>query len=228
MLFRSRWPIDFQAGASEYVCLEVRDNGCGIGKDELEKIFDPFFSTKFTGRGLGLAVVMGTLKANRGCISVETEPDHGSSFRVFLPKKTQIEANYVDVQENHAVFAENCTVLLIDDEESVRKIGKAMLRRLGLNVMASKDGVEALGIFEKNKEDISCVLSDLTMPRMNGWETLEKLRRIAPEIPVILASGYDQAYVMKDAGSQLPQAFLKKPYDLTALKKALNIALDES
>jgi len=106
------------------------------------------------------------------------------------------------------------TILLIEDEDQVRNMARIMLTRLGYTVLEAKDGVEALEIFQQHQNDIRCVLSDLTMPRMNGWDTLAALRKISPDIPVILSSGYDEAYVMADEHPERPNAFLGKPYQL--------------
>jgi CheY-like chemotaxis protein len=116
-------------------------------------------------------------------------------------------------------------VLLIEDEESVRNMANIMLTRLGYTVLEAKDGVEALGIFQKHQDEIRCVLSDLTMPRMNGWETLAALRKLSSDIPVILSSGYDEAHVMAGEHPERPNAFLGKPYQLKGLSDSISRVL---
>lgn len=222
----NRCPIDFQPGTSGYACLEVRDTGCGIEKEAIENLFDPFFSTRLTGRGLGLPLVLGTLRAYGGCITVESALNRGSTFRIFLPLTTEKIPFSEPVPEPEAMVPEErSTVLLIDDEPAIREMGAKMLKRLGKTALEAGDGIEGVEVFQKHRQEICCVLCDLTMPRMDGWETLEALRRIEPAIPVILVSGYDQAQVMKGARSELPQAFLSKPYQLAGLKEALAKAL---
>ena len=108
-------------------------------------------------------------------------------------------------------------MLLIEDENQVRNMARIMLTRLGYTVLEAKDGVEALEIFQQHQNEICCVLSDLTMPRMNGWDTLAALRKISPDIPVILSSGYDEAQVMADEHPECPNAFLGKPYQFKGL-----------
>ncbi|RJP74690.1 MAG: response regulator [Desulfobacteraceae bacterium] len=224
--FTNRRPVDFQPGMSGYACLEVKDTGCGIEKDALENLFDPFYSTRLTGRGLGLPVVLGTLRAYGGCITVESAWGRGSTFRIFLPLTTEkIPVPEAVAEPETMVPEERTTVLLVDDEASIREMGAKMLKRMGKTVLEAGDGFEAVDVFQKHRKDICCVLCDLTMPRMDGWETLEALRRIEPAVPVILVSGYDQALVMKGARSELPQAFLSKPYQLSDLKNALEKAL---
>ena len=117
------------------------------------------------------------------------------------------------------------TVLLVEDEEMVREIAAAMLTRLGFSVVEAKDGVEAVELFRQHQDKIRCVLCDNTMPRMNGWETFTALRKLAPDIPLILASGYDEAQVMAGDHPEWPQAFLNKPYKLKGLSDAISQAL---
>ena len=116
-------------------------------------------------------------------------------------------------------------MLLIEDEEQVRNMAKMMLTRLGYTVLEAKDGVEAVEIFQQHQDEIRCVLSDLTMPRMNGWETLAALRKISPDIPVILSSGYDEAQVMADEHTEQPNAFLGKPYRSKDLAETIRSVL---
>jgi len=116
-------------------------------------------------------------------------------------------------------------VLLVDDEEMVRKVCKAALTSLGFTVLLARDGVEAVEVFTQHNDEVRCVLCDLTMPRLNGWETLAALRRLAPGLPVILASGYDMAHLMAGDHPEQPQAFLSKPFQLEGLRDAIGRAL---
>ena len=120
------------------------------------------------------------------------------------------------------------TVLLVDDRETVRNIGRAMLEHLGFQVIDAGDGAEAVEIFRRRADDIRLVLTDLTMPRLNGWETLKALRDIRPDIPVILASGYDEPSALAREQGEGPRAFLSKPYRMADLKKALARALGDT
>jgi PAS domain S-box-containing protein len=218
----NRFPVNWQPQEDIYACLEVADTGCGIADHDIEKIFDPFFSTKFIGRGLGLSVALGILSAHDGGITVESSVGKGSVFRVFLPTSTEVISIPLEKAYKIPIKEEAATVLLIEDEPQVRNMARLMLIRLGYKVLEATDGVEAVDIFQKHRDEIRCVLSDLTMPRMNGWDTLAALRQISPEIPVILSSGFDEAQVMAGEHCELPNAFLGKPYQLKALRETID------
>jgi len=221
----NRFPIDWQPRESVYACLEVADEGHGIPGRDIEKLFDPFFTTKFTGRGMGLPMVLGIVRTHGGVIAVESEPGRGSVFRIFLPVPTQEIPSPADKAGMAREFEEGGTVLLIEDEEQVRKMAGIMLTCLGYSVLEAKDGIEALEIFQQHPDEIRWVLSDVTMPRMDGWKTLAALRKLSPGIPVVLSSGYDEARVMAGDHPERPNAFLGKPYQLKELRDTINRVL---
>ncbi len=218
---RNRFPIDWQPQDNAYACLGVADAGCGIADTDIEKLFDPFFSSKFTGRGLGLPVVLGIVRAHNGVITVESKRGRGSVFRVFFPVSAEPVPQKPVQRAQNLKMAGGGTVLVVEDEPSVRKSVTLALTRLGFTVLAAEDGVEAVEIFREHQDEIRLVLCDLTMPRMNGWETLTALRQIAPGVPVILSSGYSEAQVMDGNHPELPQAVLSKPYEFKALADAI-------
>ena len=208
-----RFPVDWQAHDNTvYACLEVTDAGCGIADKDLEKIFDPFYSSKFTGRGMGLAVVLGIVRTCQGVVTVASTIGRGSVFQVILP----ISFNTIPAKSDQTAQASipmgGGALLLVEDETNVRHAVTKVLRRLGFTVLAAADGREGVEIFRQHQAEIRCVLCDLTMPRMNGWQTLAALRQLSPEIPFILSSGYDEAQAMAGQYSERPQAFLSKPY----------------
>jgi two-component system cell cycle sensor histidine kinase/response regulator CckA len=220
-----RFPLDWLPRDNAYACLEVMDRGSGIAEKDIEKIFDPFFSSKLTGRGLGLSVVLGIVRAHRGALAVETEIGRGSTFRIFLPVSNEEVVSQPGEAPKSPEVAWGGAVLLVEDELMVRKLGQSALTSLGFWVLPAKDGVEALEVFRQYKDEVRCVVCDVTMPRMDGWETLAVLRKLAPGVPVVLASGYDKAQVMAGDHPELPQAFLSKPYRLHELRDAIRRAL---
>ncbi len=215
-------PMNWTPQETDYACLEVRDTGCGIKPEIMQSMFDPFFTTKSTGRGLGLSVAQGIVKACHGAIGLQSREGEGSTFCIFLPCTPEAPTQTATEAPAVSGFMSKGTVLLVEDQDMVRKMGRQMLERLGFDVLEAAGGSEAVSLFSQYSERIQCVLTDLTMPRMDGWETITALRRIRPEVRVILASGYDQTQVMTDTHAEQPQLFLHKPFRLHELKAALN------
>ncbi|MCP3926338.1 MAG: response regulator [Desulfobacterales bacterium] len=221
-------PPDWQPGKDKYACLEVTDSGCGIDNENLENIFDPFFTTKFSGRGLGLAVVFGMARQINGALNVESRIGAGTTFKVFFPVA---ENTVSEISQNTRSFGnirKGNTLLFIDDEAMIRNMASKMISRLGYSVLEAMNGEEAIELFIKHQNEINCVITDLTMPNMDGWQIINALCSIAPDIPIIMSSGYDEAEVMKDAQLYDPIAFLHKPYVLSDLKAALDLAINKS
>jgi CheY-like chemotaxis protein len=217
------YPPEWEPNEKSYACLSVSDTGSGIDGGMLEKIFDPFFSTKSIGRGLGLPVVLGVVKAHDGALTVESAPGRGAVFRVFLPLSA--EQPRQPLKAEPAVSESPGTgdlVLVVEDEAMMRDMVEAMLKMLGYEVLTAADGVDALEVFRDHRDGIRCVLLDLTMLRMDGWETLTALRTLRADLPVILASGHDEAQVMAGDHLERPQVFLHKPYRMAQLKAALD------
>ncbi|RPH42444.1 MAG: response regulator, partial [Desulfobulbaceae bacterium] len=216
---------DWQGSAESYGLLEVTDTGCGMTEKEMGKIFDPFFSTKFTGRGLGLAVVTGLVKAWGGTVVVQSEIGKGSTFQIFLPLVADVIPRGIEMLPEALKFKTGDAVLLVEDEAMVRTTTEAMLKRLGFTVFVTADGNEAITLFREHQHVIQCLVIDLSMPGMDGWETLAALRRIQPGIPAILSSGYDELQAMSGDYAEIPQAFLHKPYDIDNLRNVLGKVL---
>jgi signal transduction histidine kinase len=221
------FPLEFKPQAIKYACIEVVDNGCGISGVDVQRIFDPFFSTKFIGRGLGLSVVLGAVKAHGGCVTVEGGPGLGSVFRVYLPQSEEVVPEVTPQDEDAGTPLKGISVLLVEDELLVRRAAAAMLTLLEIKVIEAKNGSEAVETFLRHGDEIKCVLCDLVMPDMDGWETLEALRRLSPGIPVILTSGYDEALAMQGEHPEKPQGFLGKPYRITELQDLLIKAINK-
>ncbi len=212
--------LDENLQEGRYVFLEIADTGSGIAAETIDRIFEPFFSTKFSGRGLGMAAVLGIVRGHNGAIKIYSEVGKGSTFKVLLPAST-LPAVRVGTETETTPLHESGLVLLVDDEETVRDIGKEMLGDFGFETVTAGDGEEALEIFKQQHNQIRFVLMDLTMPHMDGEEAFREFRRIDPAVKVIICSGYNEQEVSQKFVGKGLAGFLKKPYLLSELQKTI-------
>jgi PAS domain S-box-containing protein len=207
----ARWAVSgHPLPAGTYVKLEVTDDGPGMDEETLGRIFEPFFSTKFTGRGLGLAAVLGVMRGHQGGLSVESEPGRGTSFRLlFAPSAV---AALPEAEAGSHGSQGRLSLLLIDDEEVVRDMVAEVLAHEGLDVLCAADGARGIALFREHRPEIDVVLLDLSMPGLGGEETFRRLCEIDPEVCVILSSGYDHVEATRRFGARAPAGFIQKPY----------------
>jgi PAS domain S-box-containing protein len=202
-----------------YVYLEIADSGCGMDKTTMAKLFDPFFSTKFAGRGLGMAAVLGIVRGHKGSIKVYSELGKGTTFKILLPASSK-PAEIFNGESHHDDWKGKGKVLLVDDEETVRGIGTEMLKELGFTPITANDGLEALEAYKSNP-DIVLVLLDLTMPHMDGEQCFRELRQIKPDVKVVISSGFSEYEVTQKFAGKGLAGFIQKPYKLSVLRDAL-------
>ena len=210
--------------AGTYVFLEITDNGAGIDREVKPKIFDPFFSTKFTGRGLGLPAVMGIVRGHGGVIKVKSRRGRGTTVTVLLPTTAKVTTK--ETARPTPQWQGEGTVLLVDDEVRVRTIAARMLERLGFSVVTACDGLEALQIMQYHSEKFDLVILDLTMPRLNGEDTYHEIRNRGYELPVVLSSGYNEQEVIRRFAGEGLSGFIQKPYQLGQLEEKLRELFD--
>lgn len=207
-----------------HVFLEVKDSGCGMDKDTLHKIFDPFYSTKFTGRGLGLAAVIGIVRSHNGSLKVTSKKGEGTSFLVTLPATLRAKKTKRLVKQFAEPLEETGCILLVDDEKPVLRLGKVILERAKFKVYTARDGHECLETYKEKREEIDLVVLDLTMPRMSGAEASEQLHQLDPEVKILMTSGYGESEALNHI-THAPAAFLKKPYEAPSLVNTIRSLL---
>ncbi len=196
-----------------YVVLTVADTGCGMDDATRARIFDPFFTTKFTGRGLGLSSVLGIVRGHKALLTVESQPDAGTTFRVFFPIAER------RIQPKPAVPAAapaEGTILVVDDEEVVRRMAKTALKRIGYRVLTAVNGSEGLRLYRETAGAVDAVLLDMTMPVMGGEETLRRMLEINPGVPVLATSGFDENEAKSRFGAGIA-GFIQKPFTAAQL-----------
>ncbi len=209
-----------------FIRLEVRDSGCGMTDESLARIFEPFYTTKFTGRGLGLAAVLGIIRSHRGGLIVRSGVGKGSIFALFFPASTQRpDKKPAKIYNSHPPQQRTGHVLVVDDEEHVQNVAAQMLKASGMTTETARDGYEALDFFRANPDGFALVLLDMTMPRLSGEETLSLLREIRPGIRVLFMSGYNRREFVDALPGRATLGFMQKPFTIEALREHLQFML---
>jgi PAS domain S-box-containing protein len=222
--------VEEKLAAGRYVWMEVSDNGCGMDEDTLQKLFDPFFTTKFTGRGLGMSAVLGIIRAHKGAFLVKSKPGAGTTMLVVLPIASHAQAEEaISKAATNVSPADSCqfsgVVMIVDDEELVRRVSVNMMGALGFQTLVASDGEEALSMFREHGEMIGLVLLDQSMPGMDGVSVFRELRKIKQDIKVLLASGYSEEEVSERFTGLGLSGFIHKPFNLHNLSSEVQRVL---
>jgi two-component system, cell cycle sensor histidine kinase and response regulator CckA len=205
------------------VMLDVTDTGCGMSEATVARIFDPFFTTKFAGRGLGLAAATGIVRGHKGVLKVHSVPGKGSSFRVLFPA-SEGKPNRGRSDFHEMDLKGTGTILVIDDEEIVRRTAKSVLEHYGYTVIVADNGRKGVELLTK-ADAVALVILDMTMPAMSGEETLRQLRAVRRDLPVILSSGYNELEATRTLTAKGSAGFIQKPYSPSRLAEQIKIVL---
>jgi PAS domain S-box-containing protein len=216
------------AGSQNYACVKVRDTGSGMTRQVKSHIFEPFFTTKERGKGtgLGLSVVYGVVNNHRGFVQVESEPGTGTTFMVYLPfEHFMAESGAGTAGKIQRRSNAPQTILLVEDEEMLRELGRTILEGEGYRVIAAKDGIEAVELFEANRDDIGLVVCDLGLPRLGGREAFLKMKESRPSVRAIVASGYLEPAIRSEMLKAGVIDTIQKPYDFSHLLEKIRSAI---
>ncbi|MBK7978306.1 MAG: response regulator [Deltaproteobacteria bacterium] len=222
---KSPYLIDTLA-AGPYALIEVSDDGSGLDSETIEKLFDPFHSTKFLGRGLGLASALGIVRSHRGTIQVASQPGRGSTFRLLLPLAPSEPSRAGDVPAAHPAAPGAVTALVVDDEPAVRALATRILRSGGIVVVEARDGAEAAELFRRRGGEIDLVLLDVSVPRVGGLEALERLRELRPTLPIVVMSGFASRSLPASVLAHPATRYLPKPFGARELLSTVHQALE--
>ena len=225
-------PADFFGAAipaGNYACLTVSDNGCGMDDETQKRVFEPFYTTKFTGRGLGMSAVLGIIKSHGGALQMASTRGAGTTFTVYFPLP---DANHnvtgTERCEPLPSRAARGSILLVDDEEGLRTIGSAILKTAGFSVRTAGNGLEALEMYREHGNTIDAVLLDLIMPVMGGLETYRVLREKSATVPIVICSGYSIEDILEGIENDQHFAVLQKPYNPVQLSNRLMELLESA
>jgi len=210
----------------EHVYVEVKDSGCGMDSDTRQKMFEPFFTTKFTGRGLGMSAMMGIVKAHQGAISIFSQVGEGTMIRVVFPTVNQ-EAEALVPKITQSDYRAEGTIMVVDDEEDILELAKAILEEMGHQVVTVSSGEEALKLFGSDELEVTAVITDATMPGMSGDQLCRKIRDLDEDVKLILSSGYDQNSAMNQLPEATVQGFIQKPYAPEQFNEVISRVLSE-
>ncbi len=208
----------------EYVTLEIEDSGVGFPQEDRVRLFEPFYSTKFTGRGLGLAAVQGIVRGHEGTILVSSSPGKGASFKILLPPAKAALAGEAKTTATGSTGKRELTgtVLVVDDEAAVRSVAQRMLHRLGVKTLQAEGGQAAIDLYRRRGDEIDCVLLVMTMPGMDGEAVFKKLHELDEDVNVVMTSGYNEQEIINHFRGLPLTGFIQKPFRMASLFDVLS------
>jgi PAS domain S-box-containing protein len=209
--------------AGHYLCLEVSDSGCGMDAETQVRIFEPFYTTKFTGRGLGMSAVLGIITAHRGALQLESEVGRGTTFRVYLPVDGSAPAvgSAQEPEGLASLWEGSGTVLLVEDEEQVRVVARSLIESFGFGVLEAANGKEALDLYQVHAGRIELVVTDMGMPVMDGHDLVLALIELDPGLPIVVSSGFGDVDIASRLDPALVAGMISKPYKGAQLREVL-------
>ena len=228
------YPVDAVSGQvsgdipeGPVVILTVEDNGIGMPPEVVQRIYDPFFTTKDFGHGLGMAAVLGIMRGHNAAIALNSNPDQGTTFTLIFPTVDEAPQSATQAATEPSNTEHRGTVLVVDDEEIVRNFAKTALTRAGYEVFLANNGLEAIAFYKENSDKVDVVLLDITMPELGGRETHAQLRELDPNVRVVFSSGYTYEDESEFSFTENAQGFIQKPYRITDLIATIARAFDE-
>jgi len=215
--------LDLPIAPGSYVCLEVADNGSGMDDETKQRLFEPFYTTKFSGRGLGMSATLGIITAHKGALQFSSELGRGTTFRIFLPLllNASTEDHPARQGASPVPWQGGGTILLAEDDEQIRLITKIMLEELGFSVIEAANGKVALEVYRKNASDISMVMTDIGMPDIDGYTLFRELKTIKPDLPIIISSGFGDTSITTRIPREEIAGLVCKPFDFDHLREVM-------
>jgi PAS domain S-box-containing protein len=210
-----------------YLCLEVTDTGCGMDDETKQRIFEPFYTTKFPGRGLGMSAVLGGVTSHKGALQLTSQPWEGTTVKIYLPVRNGDATAEPTQQTDKAPWRGSGTILLVEDEPQLIAVAKDLLETLGFKVIKASNGIDAIEQYRKNASEIGLVLTDVGMPLMDGYELIAELKKLDPKLPIIISSGFGDTVVTSKIAPEEIVGLISKPYSFEQLQDVLKGLLEK-
>jgi CheY-like chemotaxis protein len=195
-----------------------------MDEETQKRVFEPFYTTKFMGRGLGMSAVLGIVAKHNGALQLKSQTGQGTAFRVFFPVQSNVPDEHATQYQAPSASSslQNLTILIVEDEDQVRYLAGNMIRKMGFTVIEASNGVEALKVYQEHSAEIKLVITDIGMPIMDGYELIQRLKSLNTGLPIIVSSGFSEQIITSRTPRTDITAFVGKPYKLNQLREAIN------